>query len=86
MGKNTADKISEINGVHARHSRDLDGFLALLEKTFGLSALAQRGRPRKRRGVPAALLFLVVTVVPALMYSTVRAFLAGQFAMNVTLP
>jgi hypothetical protein len=80
MGKNIADKVSEINGVHARHSRDLDGFLALLERAFGLSALAQRGRSRKRRGASVALLFLVVTVVPALMYSTVRAFLASQFA------
>ena len=32
MGKNRADKVSEINGVHARHSRGLDGFLALLER------------------------------------------------------
>ena len=80
MIKNITDQVSEIKGVHVRHSQDLDGFLVLLEKTFGLYALAKRGRPEKRLGVPVAVLFLTVSVIPALAYSTVRAFVGGQFA------
>ena len=80
MKKNITDKASEINAVHARHSRNVDGFLVLLEKRFGLSALAKQGRATKRRGASVAVLFMVATILPALMYSTVRAFLGSQFA------
>jgi hypothetical protein len=87
MGRNVAGKVSEINTVSARHSGDVEGFLVLLEQTFGLSALSAAGRGKKHAGEPVALLFLLVTAVPALMHNTIRAFLGGQFgclARNVS--
>jgi len=70
---------SEINSVCERRAPDCDGLVALLEKRFGLTAVAKSGRTEKRSGARIGLLFLVVTVMPFLAFSTVRAFLGSQF-------
>ncbi len=70
---------SEINSVCERRARDCDGLVALLEKRFGLTAVAKSGRQEKRSGARIGLLFLVVTVMPFLAFTTVRAFLCSQF-------
>ncbi len=83
MQRNIAANVLEINAVYARHSQNVDGFLVLLETMFGLSGLAKNGRTKKRCGASAAMLFVAVAIVPALMYSTVRAFLGSQFGCLV---
>lgn len=70
---------SEIKSVCERRGQDCDGLVGLLENRFRLSAVAKAGRNEKRAGASVAVLFLVVTVMPFLAFSTVRALLCSQF-------